>query len=213
VNDIAAWIPLIGDLAAAHGLDIQIMTEQFIKMYSGGAAAADMMRERGISAALGFQAGVSYSAEETRRKLWDEWTKADSHFRGVTKDLAKTWDGLMSMAKDQWFEFRNRIMGAGLFDFLKTELGAVVDVTKEWGEENNELIAQQVAKHILDMADAGLALSNILIHMPVYWANLNFVVNRGVDAALKAAKAYIGVEITLWRLAKVMNTLQPKPLF
>jgi lambda family phage tail tape measure protein len=209
VDDIVAWIPLIGDLAAAYGIPIEEATQQFIRMYSAGAASADMFREKGISAALGFQAGVSYSAEETRRKLWEEWTKSESLFRGSTQEMKKTWDGLMSMASDEWFQFRNRIMGAGLFDFLKSELKMVVDITKEWGEENNEFIAQQMAEHILDIADAGLALSSILIKMPVYWADLNFVINRSIDAALSVAKAYIWLETALWRFARAMNTVNP----
>jgi len=65
-EEIEGWMPIILDLAAASGLTVEETTSQIIKMYSAGAAAADMFRERGILAMLGFQAGVSYTAEETR---------------------------------------------------------------------------------------------------------------------------------------------------
>lgn len=119
VDEITKLMPIIGDLAAVSGLSIQQTTEQIIRMFSAGAASADLFRERGILAMLGFQAGVSVSAEETRKRVIEAWEDVDSKFRGVTKKLAKTWDGAMSMLSDKWFQFRNMIMDAGLFDYIK----------------------------------------------------------------------------------------------
>jgi len=137
VDEIKQWMPLIGDLAAVSGLSIQQTTEQVVRMYSAGAAAADLFRERGIIGMLGFQAGVSTSAVETRKKLMEEWKKTDSQFRGATALLAKTWEGGMSMLSDKWFAFRNTIMEAGLFDWLKAlvsiiddELGGALESSK-----------------------------------------------------------------------------------
>lgn len=105
VEQIKQWMPLIGDLAAATGLSIQQTTEQVSRMYSAGAASADLFRERGVLAMLGFQAGVTYSAEETRRGMMEAWNKADSQFRGATDKLAETWQGKISMMEDAWFTF------------------------------------------------------------------------------------------------------------
>ena len=93
VDEIRTWMPLIGDLAAVSGLTIQEATGQVIRMYSAGAASADMFRERGILAMMGFQAGVSYTAEETRRMMFASWDAQNSKFKGVTDDLALTWEG------------------------------------------------------------------------------------------------------------------------
>lgn len=120
VNEISAWMPLIGDLAAASGLGIQQTTDQVIRMLSAGAASADLFRERGILAMLGFQAGVTYSGEQTRDQLIAAWGAVSSKFRGATEELADTWDGKMSMLSDKWFAFRNQVMDAGLFDYLKS---------------------------------------------------------------------------------------------
>ncbi|MEJ1353087.1 MAG: tape measure protein [Candidatus Sedimenticola sp. (ex Thyasira tokunagai)] len=135
VNEIVDWMPLIGDLAAASGLSIQQTTEQVSRMLSAGAASADMFRERGILAMLGFQAGASYSAEETRKKLMDEWQKMGSQFRGATEELADDWDGLMSMFGDRWFQFRNMVADAGLFDELKAEASEALDVVNSLAED------------------------------------------------------------------------------
>ena len=63
VAEISRWMPLIADLAAATGLSIQDTTGQVIRMYSAGASAADMFRERGVLGMMGFRQGVKYTAE------------------------------------------------------------------------------------------------------------------------------------------------------
>ncbi len=154
VDEINKWMPLIGDLAAASGLSIEQTTSQVIRMYSAGAAAADLFRERGILAMLGFQAGVSYSAEETRKKMMEAWEKADSQFRGATAELAKTWEGLLSMLSDKWFQFRNLIMDAGVYDALKEALDDLNKQFAEWIANNEEIIRQKVPEYVERIKEA-----------------------------------------------------------
>lgn len=118
VDEVSKYMPLIGDLAAVTGLSIMDTTGQIIRMYSAGAASADMFRERGILAMMGFTAGVKYSAEETREIMFNAWEATGSKFKDVTKELAKTWAGTMSMFKDQWFQFRVEVMEAGPFQAM-----------------------------------------------------------------------------------------------
>lgn len=135
VDEIKEWMPMIGDLAAVTGLSIEQTTSQVIRMYSAGAASADMFRERGVLAMMGFQAGVSYSAEETRRMMMESWNKMGSQFKGATSGLANTWKGLMSMYGDAWFQFRNLVMEAGVFDFMKAGARMFLDHLKKLKEE------------------------------------------------------------------------------
>jgi hypothetical protein len=118
-DEIAKWMPMVGDLAAATGLSIEIVTQQVIRMFSAGAASADLFREKGVLAMMGFQAGVSYSAEQTREMMMAAWTKADSQFGGMTERLRNTWAGTMSMFRDMWFKFRNMVMENDAFEALK----------------------------------------------------------------------------------------------
>jgi len=129
VNEVNKWIPLIGDLAAATGLSIRQTTEQVSRMLSAGAASADLFRERGVLAMLGFTAGVSYSVEETRRKLFEAWNSSTSMFKGATQEMANTWDGLMSMISDQWTKIMQNIADAGVFDALKDSLRVILELT------------------------------------------------------------------------------------
>lgn len=149
VNEITQWIPLIGDLAAASGLGIQQTTEQVSRMLSAGANSADLFRERGILAMLGFQAGVQVSAEETKRRLIEAWTDTNSQFRGATEQLSRTWDGTMSMLSDKWFLFRNQVMDAGLFDYLKAA-ARVVDEQLGGALAGNEEAAKRWADGIIN---------------------------------------------------------------
>lgn len=151
VDQVRAWIPLIGDLAAVSGLSIQQATEQVIRMYSAGAASADLFRERGILAMLGFQAGVSVSAEETRKRLVEAWQDAGSKFRGVTDELAKTWEGKMSMLKDAWFQFKDEVAKAGFLDFAKETLDDILTTIEDlktrgklkiWAEESSKAMTK-----------------------------------------------------------------------
>lgn len=149
VDEITRWMPLIADLAAASGLGIQETTGQVSRMLAAGANSADLFRERGILAMLGFQAGVQVSAEETKERLMAAWTDTNSRFRGATDQLARTWDGTMSMLSDKWFLFRNQIMDAGLFDFIKA--GArVIDQDLGGALENNEEAAKRWADTIIN---------------------------------------------------------------
>jgi hypothetical protein len=136
-TEIMGWMPLIADLAAVTNLSIETVTVQIMRMLSAGAASADLFRERGVLAMLGFQAGVTYTAEETRKKLWEAWASSESRFRGATEDMAKSWDGMNSMLRDSWFQLRKKVMEAGVFDYLKDGLGLVlqkIDDLKEKGK-------------------------------------------------------------------------------
>jgi len=155
VEEVNTWIPLIGDLAAASGLSIEKTTEQVVRMYSAGAASADLFRERGVTAMLGFQTGVSYSAEETRRMLMEAWKSPTSKFKNATGEMAKTWDGMVSMMSDKWFQIRNLIMEAGIYDELKKQLKTINDVTQRWIDNNRDLIKTKVPEYI-DKIKVGL---------------------------------------------------------
>lgn len=155
VDEISRWMPMIADLAAASGLGIEQTTQQVIRMYSAGAGAADLFRERGVLSMLGFQAGVSYSAEETRKKMVEAWEDPQSKFRGMTEDLAQTWTGTMSMFRDVWFQFRNMVMESGPFKLMKEqaqellkEVNRLKDEGKlaEWAEKTGQVAVDSIMK-------------------------------------------------------------------
>lgn len=211
VDQIKQWMPMIGDLAAVSGLSIEETTDQVVKMYSAGAGAADLFRVRGILAMMGFQAGVTYSAEETRKRMMEAWTKADSQFRGVTKALASSWTGLISMLQDKWFILRNKIMDAGVFDALKKSLGDIVDLTGQWIEKNENLIKQKVPEYLDDVKKTMIELKGIMSWFVDHWeivAAVWFGYKLG-PVGLAVSGAIAGTYLVSEALAKSKNkTLQ-----
>ncbi len=156
-KEIMQWMPLIGDLAAAVGMNINLATGQVMRMLSAGAAAADTFREKGVTAMLGFQYGVQYTAEETKKMLMKAWTDADSKFRGATEELKVTFKGVVSMMKDAWFN-----MSAGIGDILVPRLIVLIDRLKEvykgvqeWVKVNEYYIETRLDYYI-DQASSAL---------------------------------------------------------
>lgn len=173
VDEIKQWMPGIADLAAASGLGIQDTTQQIIRMYSAGAASADLFRERGVLAMLGFQAGVSYSAEETRKRLMEVFNDPLSQVKGAATELAKTWDGMLSMMADRWFQFRNMVMEAGVFDYMKAAISLLLDYMDRLQKEGNlEKWAKELAGYIIDAMEAAALAVGVLIDS---WRGLKLV--------------------------------------
>lgn len=173
-EQVAAWMPIIGDLAAASGLSIQETTGQIQRMLSAGAGAADLFRERGVLAMLGFTAGVQYSAKESAEILVKEWEKAGSRFNGLAGRLGDTWSGQVSMLVDKWFIFRNAIMDTGVFDGLKSALKSVnafldesLSGLQEWLSGHSEAVARAIVG-----VGAVLGLLAGVAAVKVLWAGL-----------------------------------------
>ena len=192
VDEINQWMPLIGDLAATSGLTIEETTEQIVRMYSAGAASADKFRERGILSMLGFQAGVSYSAEQTREKLQSEWSKQGSQFRGATAELAMSWDGMMSMLSDKWFQFRVQVMEGGLFDWLKGlvavingKLGDAIDGTSRqatmWSISIIEAI-ESVISAVAYLKDAFNGIKAVWLVLKATWYGVTETIISGINS-------------------------------
>ena len=107
------------DVAAVTGLTVTEAAEQFMRMMSAGAASADRFRERGVLAMMGFQAGASYSVEQTEKKIRAAFEESGSVLAGVAPQMATTLDGILSMIGDKIFEIKATLMDAGVFDFIK----------------------------------------------------------------------------------------------
>ena len=177
-EEIQRWLPMIADLAAVSGLSIEETTGQIIRMYSAGAASADMFRERGILQMLGFQAGATYSAEQTKDQIVAAWGDIESKFRGAADKLGTSWDGLMSMLGDRWFQFRTKVTDAGLFDVAKSSLQEFLDMLETMEEEGKlEEWAQKVSDTATD------AISGVRRYGGLVWTVLKAIMTTLVNTA------------------------------
>ncbi len=131
LGDLEENTRLAADIAAVTGLSFQDASSQLQRAFSGGAGAADMFREKGVLAMAGFEAGASYSIDETRAKLKEFGDSID----GAANDLNTTLTGSLSQAGDRFFSFQ-----AAMGDAIVPEFTAFINKMVEIFDENKETI-------------------------------------------------------------------------
>ena len=118
-DELNKLLKITGDIASASGLDFQTTAEQIQRTFAGGINSADLFRERGVRALLGFEAGVAISAEQSRNHILKAFEEGTLSVVGASSVMAKTFDGTLSMIGDKFNLFKMAVMDAGPFDFLK----------------------------------------------------------------------------------------------
>ena len=129
-NELAKVMELTGNVAAVTGLDFRTTAEQIQRSLSAGISAADLFREKGVKSMLGFKAGATVSVEETA-EAFDRVFGPNGKFGKATDELAKTFDGVLSMIGDKIFLFKRATMEAGVFDFLTAQLKVLDQIIAE----------------------------------------------------------------------------------
>ena len=134
-------LKITGNVASVTGLDFRTTAEQIQRSFSSGIGSADLFRERGVRALLGFKAGTEVTTEATKKRF-RELFGPGGEFEKATEVLSTTFTGTLSMLSDKLFKFRLETGQAGFFDFIKQGL---VEVNKLI-EANSELLAVFGAK-------------------------------------------------------------------
>jgi hypothetical protein len=141
-------LKIAGNVASVTGLDFRTVGEQLQRSFSGGIASADVFRERGVRALLGFKNGAIITAEETIKKF-EEVFGEGGRFGRASEVLGTTFTGTLSMLSDKLFKFKLDVAEAGIFDFAKASLAVVNDLI----EKNGELLkgfAQSIGTGLVD---------------------------------------------------------------
>lgn len=150
--DLKKWTPILTDLAAVMGLDLVDAANALGRAYAGGAGAADIFRERGILQIIKDSAKMKHGIEDItkltlpqfRDIMYESFTDPKGRIAGAADKLAKTWTGMISMLEDAWFQFRQAVMEAGVYDWLKDQLKGLLEEInrlketgklKEWAEK------------------------------------------------------------------------------
>jgi len=158
--DYKKWIPVLNDLAAVMGMKLPEAAAALGRAYAGGAGAADIFRERGILNVIKDFAKLKYGINditkvelpEFQKIMYETFTAQGGRIAGAGEELAKTWTGKISMMKDAWFQFRQEVMGSGLFEALKIGLDVVLarlDEMKKSGDLKR--VATEVGATVLEV--------------------------------------------------------------
>ena len=146
-EELNRLLKITGDIASASGLDFQTTAEQIQRTFSGGINSADLFRERGVRALLGFEAGVAISAEESRKHIMKAFDEGTLSVVGASETMAQTFDGTLSMIGDKFNLFKMAVMDAKPFEFLKASAQVLNnELDKNFGaiEKSAEAIGQAI---------------------------------------------------------------------
>jgi len=89
-DDLNNLLKITGNVAAVTGLDFKTTGEQIQRAFSGGIASADIFRERGVRAMLGFEEGAKVSIEQTIKRFQEVLVKVVS-LEMPPMNLLKHW--------------------------------------------------------------------------------------------------------------------------
>ena len=149
-EELGENLRIVGNVAAVTGLDFRTVSEQIQRSFSGGIAAAEIFRERGVRALLGFGNGVKVTAKETEERF-NEVFGPDGPFGKASEVLANTYEGVLSMIQDKIFKFTLALgRQGGLFDFAKGILGAI-DQTLDESFGSIEEFAASVGQKLIEV--------------------------------------------------------------
>jgi hypothetical protein len=126
-------LAIAGNVASVTGLDFRTVGEQLQRSFSGGIASADVFRERGVRALLGFKNGATVSIEETI-KAFDDAFGEGGRFGRASEVLGTTFTGTLSMLSDKLFKFKLQTSEAGIFEFAIASLAVVNDLIEKNGK-------------------------------------------------------------------------------
>ena len=186
-KELTKVLEITGNVAAVTGLDFQQTAEQIQRSFSSGVASADIFRERGVTAMLGFQQGARVSAEETAKRFEEVFGK-DGKFGKATEVMSTTFTGTLSMLGDKLFKFKMDTNQGGFFDFLKVGLARINRMI-----ENNEELLSRLAE----------SLSTVLIK------SIKFILMSGASLADLLKKPFKVVADAVKGLMDVMALLPP----
>jgi len=147
-KELANLMEITGNVAAVTGLDFKTTAEQIQRSMSAGISAADLFRDRGVKSMLGFKAGATVTIEETAEALQKTFGK-NGKFGGATDELAKTFEGTLSMIGDKFFNFKRTLLDAGFFAELKSQFGDLNIFFEENAKTFDEL-AISIGRNLAD---------------------------------------------------------------
>jgi len=212
-DDLNKMLKITGNVAATTGLDFRTAAEQIQRSFSAGIGAADLFREKGVRNMLGFQAGATVSIEETV-KAFERVFGEGGRFGRSTDELARTFEGTLSMIGDKIFNFKKVLLEAGFFEELKNQFGQL-DVFLENNAKEIERIAtalgKNLAKALVGVVDIGKKLIPFFKEVfdflkgikDTFFALPEVIQQIGViGAVLLGKKGFVGLAVILAAIKK-----------
>ena len=171
-DHLSELLEITGNVASATGLDFRTTAEQIQRSFAGGIASADIFRERGVRAMLGFQAGATVSVDETIKRFKEVFMEG-GEFGNVTADFAKTLTGTLSMLNDKLFQFQKAIADEFFaelklaFGDLNNTLDNSTEEIQKFGRKVGRALAKVVETIVANIDELKIALTALGIFLSV----------------------------------------------
>jgi phage tail tape-measure protein len=127
VSKLGNMLQITGEIASQFGLSFQVTAGQLQRAMSAGAASADIFREKGVNAMMGFRVGVKTSVEDTQ-KIIMKWAEDN---KGAIDELKDTFTGKVSMMGDAWNNLLLAFGEAGALDDAKNAVQSMTKTLKD----------------------------------------------------------------------------------
>ena len=165
-KELSKNLEIVGNLAAATGLDFSLAALQYQKVASAGIGAADLLRDTGVKAQLGFVEGMAFTAEESVKVFEENFSKG-GRFAAATDDMAGTLRGVFSQITDSLEKFQQAIASTFIptltanFGDLVTTLRENSDEIKKIGEDIGRTLANALTFLIENRAEIVFAIKSM----------------------------------------------------
>ena len=181
-------IQFTAGVASSFGMSFQEAATNVQRSLSAGIGAADLFRDKGVKAFLGFQEGAEYTAEQTEEMFLAAFDKVTA----ANEKAAESMTGQMSMVGDAVFQVQEAL-GAAFSESLK-------EVLKDFNAafaENKDRILEVASAIGSALGDAlSFLVDNMNIIIPLItafaagWAAIKFVaIAQGIMAVRTAVLA------------------------
>ncbi len=181
-------IQFTAGVASSFGMSFQEAATNVQRSLSAGIGAADLFRDKGVKAFLGFQEGAEYTAEQTEEMFLQAFDKVTA----ANEKAAESMTGQMSMVGDAVFQVQEAL-GAAFSESLKEVLK---DFNAAFAENKDRIL--EVASAI--GSALGSALGFLVDHLDIIipligafaagWAAIKFVaIAQGIMAVRTAVLA------------------------
>lgn len=221
---------VLGDTASSMGKDVMSAVEAIADAVTG---ENERLKEFGIKAAKqGGQIIYSYTdrAGKQRQKAVDAGNRKliqstltaiwNEKYAGAMDAQSRTWAGMMSNLGDQWTRFTTTVMASGLFDWMKTEVGGILEeLNKAAADGRLKAWAQQVGQAIKEafiaLKEFGIQAKDVIIQVKDFvggWKNLGAIMAAVAFAPTIAS--VVQLTTACWSLgAAVLAATGPWGLF